>query len=174
MLANTESKHPEVDAILAKLPKEALAICTTYMQVKPIWEVKQAWQVHVLRLADFAHNRGAHVSGLASTIISPDHHDYFSSECRNLDTKLITIDSALEIAPRLAALQKVELGLAKRKDKVKVLEAERALGDDASRNLEWEIRIVREGASRWESAVKIHSCCTLRLATSLGLIVPTS
>ncbi|KAI4224640.1 MAG: hypothetical protein L6R36_004515 [Xanthoria steineri] len=163
MSANTESKHPKLDAILAKLPKETRAIWITYMEVKPTWEVKQAWQVHVLRLAEFTHNRGAHVSALPSTVISPEHHDHFYSECRNLDTKLSAIDSALEMAPRLAALQEVELELAEEEDKVKILEAERALGDDASRNLEAEIRAAREEVSLCEKVIEIILSLIIRI-----------
>ncbi len=125
------------------------------MEVKPIWEVKQAWQVHVLRLAEFTHKRGAQVSALPSTILSPEHHDYLNSDFRNLGTKLSKIDGALDMAPRLAALQEVELELAEEENKVKILEAERALGDDASRNLEAEIRAAREEVSLCEKVIEI-------------------
>lgn len=125
------------------------------MQVKPTSQVKQAWDHHVLQLANLTHDRAAHVSALASTIISPEQQDHLLSEFQSLGTKMITIEGALEFAPRLATLREVELQLAKEKDKINVLEAERPLGDDASRNLEAEIRTAREEASIWEKAIKI-------------------
>lgn len=67
------------------------------------------------------------------------------------------------MAPRLAALQEVELELAEEEDKVKILEAERALGDDASRNLEAEIRAAREEVSLCEKVIEIILSLIIRI-----------
>lgn len=70
-------------------------------------------------------------------------------------------------------LDSLEERLAARRAQVEVLEAERALGDDASRHLEVEILTAREGVWEYESWVETYSESVMKKGTSLGLILRT-
>ncbi|KAI4257849.1 MAG: hypothetical protein L6R42_005430 [Xanthoria sp. 1 TBL-2021] len=134
MSENTESQSPKLEAILSKLPKEVLPIWTTYSQSRPNQQTETTWKNHNLLLAYLTNNRAGHVSALPT----------------------------LEISRFLAILDSLEGRLAVRRVQVKVLEAERALGDDASRRLEIEIRTAREDVWEYESWVETYSESVLK------------
>lgn len=125
-------------------------------------------------LAYLTNNRAGHISALPSTVITPDLRDYASSEYQRLDAKLTTCEKALEISQFLAILDSLEERLAARRVQVELLEAERALGDDASRLLEVEIRTAQEGVWKYESWVETYSELVLEKGNRLGLIFRTS
>lgn len=143
------------------------------MEAKPTWEVKRAWADHALRLANLTRNRGARASWFPSTIIPRELRDHGSSEFLNLDTKLRTIQNALVLLPHLEVLMQEEIRLATAREQVKVYEGERALGEDASRNLEWEINFAREQVRGLEQRVERQSAIMLLGVTHLGMVVPT-
>ncbi|KAL8651110.1 MAG: hypothetical protein Q9226_004848 [Calogaya cf. arnoldii] len=172
MSATTESNTPKLDAILAKMPKEVLPIWTIYFQSGPHRDktTDGIWKNHCLLLSYLLNNRAASISTLSSTVTTSDFRDFASSEFLSLGAKLTTCQAALEISRSLRILVFLELEVVALRVKVKTLEAERSLGDDASRRLEEEIRETSQTVQRFEKSVEIMERIALEKATNLGLV----
>ncbi|KAL8991811.1 MAG: hypothetical protein Q9169_007629 [Polycauliona sp. 2 TL-2023] len=141
MPENTVSLTPVLDGILSKLPKEVLSTWLVYSKSRPLsyFHGEQKWKEYSHPLACLAMKRANDIPTIPYTIASSNLRNQASTEVSHVGEKLIMFNKLLNIATDMANLMHLEHNFGERRVKIKVLQAERSLGEDASKTLEQEI-----------------------------------